>query len=169
MAQKWLDNTGLAALWGIIKERLALKQDKLTAGDNVTIVNGIISSKDTTYAEVNTTHDGLISSIDKHKLDTVAYSATNNSSIELTFLASDWMPDTSYTYTQTVAADGVTDTDNFGAPEIEATGDMATDKINMTNLSYISGGTTGPQSVTLYCCGAKPTSDLTVYLTRRSI
>lgn len=89
------------------------------------------------------------------------------SSVKVTFPASGWS--SSVPYTQTVVAPGVTETDNFGAPEIESTGNSITDRVNLTNLGYVSGGITGSGSVTLYCYEAKPTADLTVYLTRRSM
>ena len=36
----FLDKTGLAHLWEKMKSALSDKQDKLTAGDNITITNG---------------------------------------------------------------------------------------------------------------------------------
>ena len=39
----FLDKTGLAHLWEKMKSALAGKQDKLTAGDGIQIVNGTIS------------------------------------------------------------------------------------------------------------------------------
>lgn len=45
------------------------KQDKLTAGANVTISGNTISAKDTTYSNVSTTAAGLMTAADKKKLD----------------------------------------------------------------------------------------------------
>lgn len=48
---------------------IAGKQDKLTAGENVTIDGATISAKDTTYTEATTSKAGLMSALDKKKLD----------------------------------------------------------------------------------------------------
>ncbi|MDD7203731.1 MAG: hypothetical protein PUH18_05235, partial [Coriobacteriaceae bacterium] len=48
---------------------IAGKQDKLTAGANVTISGSTISAKDTTYGEATPSKAGLMSSADKKKLD----------------------------------------------------------------------------------------------------
>lgn len=48
---------------------IAGKQDKLTAGANVTIDGATISAKDTTYTEATTSKSGLMSAADKKKLD----------------------------------------------------------------------------------------------------
>lgn len=45
------------------------KQDALTAGANVTIDGATISAKDTTYTEATTSKAGLMSALDKKKLD----------------------------------------------------------------------------------------------------
>lgn len=39
----FLDKTGLTYLWEKMKSALAGKQDKLTAGDGIQIVDGVIS------------------------------------------------------------------------------------------------------------------------------
>lgn len=54
------------------------KQDKLTAGTNVTISGTTISAKDTTYNVASTSTNGLMSSSDKSKLDGIATGATKN-------------------------------------------------------------------------------------------
>ncbi len=46
-------------------------------GTNLTITNGILSSKDTTYSVVTTSTNGLMSSSDKSKLDSIATNANN--------------------------------------------------------------------------------------------
>ena len=48
---------------------IAGKQDKLTAGANVTISGSTISAKDTTYTEATTSKAGLMSAADKGRLD----------------------------------------------------------------------------------------------------
>lgn len=48
---------------------IAGKQDALTAGANVTIDGATISAKDTTYTEATTSKAGLMSALDKKKLD----------------------------------------------------------------------------------------------------
>lgn len=51
---------------------IAGKQDKLTAGANVTISGSTISAKDTTYDEATTAKAGLMSAADKGRLDGIA-------------------------------------------------------------------------------------------------
>ena len=48
-------------------------------GTNLTIVDGVLSSKDTTYSVVSATANGLMSSTDKSKLDGIATNANNYS------------------------------------------------------------------------------------------
>jgi len=55
---------------------LSGKQDKLTAGENITIDGGAISAKDTTYAEATDSAAGLMSASDKAKLNAIAEGAT---------------------------------------------------------------------------------------------
>lgn len=52
------------------------KQDKLTAGTNVTINGNTISAKDTTYSDATQSAHGLMSAADKKKLDGIAAGAT---------------------------------------------------------------------------------------------
>lgn len=51
---------------------IAGKQDKLTAGANVTIDGATISATDTTYGEASATASGLMSAADKGRLDGIA-------------------------------------------------------------------------------------------------
>ena len=51
----------------------------IKVGTNLTISNGVLSSKDTTYSVVSTTTNGLMSSTDKSKLDGIAANANNYS------------------------------------------------------------------------------------------
>lgn len=55
---------------------IAGKQDKLTAGANVTIDGATISATDTTYGEASATASGLMSAADKAELDGLATGAT---------------------------------------------------------------------------------------------
>lgn len=55
---------------------IAGKQDKLTAGANVTISGSTISAKDTTYTEATTSKAGLMSAADKVRLDGLATGET---------------------------------------------------------------------------------------------
>jgi len=76
----FIDKTGLqsfaTALAAKLKTSLAAKQDKLTAGTNVTISGTTISAKDTTYSAATTSAAGLMSASDKSKLDAIASGAT---------------------------------------------------------------------------------------------
>ena len=54
------------------EKAIAGKQDKLTAGANVTIDGATISAKDTTYGEATATASGLMSAADKAALDGIA-------------------------------------------------------------------------------------------------
>lgn len=58
-----------------INANVAKKQDKLTAGTNITISGTTISAKDTTYNAATTTTAGLMSAADKAKLDGIAKGA----------------------------------------------------------------------------------------------
>lgn len=55
-----------------INTNLTKKQDKLTAGTNITISGTMISAKDTTYSVATTSTNGLMSKDDKKKLDEMA-------------------------------------------------------------------------------------------------
>lgn len=54
-----------------IDTKLGTKQDKLTAGNNITISNNTISAKNTTYAVATNSVDGLMSKTDKAKLNNI--------------------------------------------------------------------------------------------------
>lgn len=58
-----------------INANVAKKQDKLTAGTNITISGTTISAKDTTYNAATTTTAGLMSAADKTKLNGIATGA----------------------------------------------------------------------------------------------
>lgn len=57
------------------KSEVSAKQDKLTAGTNITISGTTISAKDTTYGTASTSSAGLMSASDKSKLDGIATGA----------------------------------------------------------------------------------------------
>lgn len=89
------------------------------------------------------------------------------SSIRVTFPASGWS--SSAPYTQTVAVSGIKSTDNLGAPELELSGNVDTDRGALTALSYVSGGSTSNGGITLFCYDAKPTVNLPIIFTRRQL
>lgn len=63
-----------------LQSRIDAKQDKLTAGSNISIdSNNRISATDTTYGNATESTDGLMSAADKSKLDTVQTGANNYS------------------------------------------------------------------------------------------
>lgn len=64
-----VDGTEVTADGKTVNIDLSSKQDKLTAGENVTIENNVISAKDTTYTEATDSEAGLLSASDKAKLD----------------------------------------------------------------------------------------------------
>ena len=77
---KYLDYDGLDYFWDKIN---AKKQDKLTAGSNITISGNTISATNTTYSDVTTTTHGLMTAADKVKLNGIATGAEVN-------VQSDW-------------------------------------------------------------------------------
>ena len=62
------DKSGTVALIEDIPD-IAVKQDKLTAGTNITINGNTISAKDTTYSDATQSTHGLMTAADKKKLD----------------------------------------------------------------------------------------------------
>lgn len=70
----YLDTTGLDALWSKVKTAITTavngKQDKLTAGDNVTISDNVISAEDTTYPLVSGKENGIVKLISGDMHDT---------------------------------------------------------------------------------------------------
>ncbi len=77
---KYLDYDGLDYFWDKINNK---KQDKLTAGSNITISGNTISATDTTYSNATTSTAGLMSAADKTKLNGIATGAEVN-------VQSDW-------------------------------------------------------------------------------
>ena len=69
------DKSGTVALIEDIPD-IAVKQDKLTAGTNITISGSTISAKDTTYSDATQSAHGLMTAADKKKLDGIAAGAT---------------------------------------------------------------------------------------------
>lgn len=72
---KTLVDSGLATSTVATKSEVNAKQDKLTAGTNITISGSTISAKDTTYSVATQSANGLMSSTDKTKLDGIASGA----------------------------------------------------------------------------------------------
>ena len=68
--------SGTIALTSDIPD-ISEKQDKLTAGTNITISGNTISAKDTTYGNASASAAGLMTAADKKKLDGIAAGATN--------------------------------------------------------------------------------------------
>jgi len=66
-----VDGTVLTVTDKAVNIDLSGKQDKLTAGNNITINGTTISAKDTTYSNASTTSAGLMSAEDKKNLDEV--------------------------------------------------------------------------------------------------
>lgn len=62
------DKSGTVALIEDIPD-IAVKQDKLTAGTNITIDGNTINAKDTTYSDATQSAHGLMTAADKKKLD----------------------------------------------------------------------------------------------------
>ena len=73
--------SGTIALTSDIPD-ISEKQDKLTAGTNITISGNTISAKDTTYGNASASAAGLMTAADKKKLDGIA-AAMVNSAIRL--------------------------------------------------------------------------------------
>lgn len=59
-----------------LNAQVASKQDKLTAGTNITIDGNTINAKDTTYSDATQSVHGLMTAADKKKLDGIAAGAT---------------------------------------------------------------------------------------------
>lgn len=78
---KTLVDSGVASSTVATKTEVNAKQDKLTAGTNITISGSTISAKDTTYSVATTSANGLMSSSDKTKLDGIA-SGANKTTVD---------------------------------------------------------------------------------------
>ena len=122
--------------------------DKLTAGDNITIVNNRISATNTTYDVATSSTAGLMSALDKQKLDaSVAYELP----VAATNILGGIKPDgTTITVTETGVASAVTQ------PIAEATTSTAglmsaSDKAKLNAMrvtaNYIYAGSNGYVSV----------------------
>lgn len=66
-----LTTTANTDLVSAINELESEKQDNLTAGNNIQISNNVISATDTTYSVATTSANGLMSSADKSKLNSI--------------------------------------------------------------------------------------------------
>lgn len=77
------DQIGNYTVKSNVPENAVFTDTTYSAGDNVTITNNIISAKDTTYSDVTDSSSGLMTSVQKKKLDTIAEGAEVN-------VQSDW-------------------------------------------------------------------------------
>jgi len=81
MANKIISLTNLSEFKSkydnLLNNKLTEKQEKLTAGTNITISGSTISAKDTTYSAATTSTAGLMSAADKTKLNGIATNANN--------------------------------------------------------------------------------------------
>ena len=73
-----VDGTALTPSSKAVNIDLSGKQNKLTAGSNIQINGSTISATDTTYSKATSSADGLMSSTDKAKIDTVEENAQEN-------------------------------------------------------------------------------------------
>ena len=122
--------------------------DKLTAGDNITIVNNRISATDTTYDLATSSTAGLMSALDKQKLDaSVAYELP----VAATNILGGIKPDgTTITVTETGIASAITQT--IAEATTSTAGLMsASDKAKLNAMrvtaNYIYAGSNGYVSV----------------------
>lgn len=60
-----------------LKAKIGTKQDKLTAGSNISIKDNTITATNTEYSDATTSTAGLMSAADKKKLDTIEEGANN--------------------------------------------------------------------------------------------
>lgn len=73
-----VDGTALTTSSKAVNIDLSGKQNKLTAGSNIQISGSTISATDTKYSKATSSADGLMSSTDKVKIDTVEENAQEN-------------------------------------------------------------------------------------------
>lgn len=73
-----VDGTALTPSSKAVNIDLSGKQNKLTAGSNIQISGSTISATDTTYSPATSSANGLMSSTDKAKIDTVEENAQEN-------------------------------------------------------------------------------------------
>lgn len=105
---------------GTVMDMTQSKQDKLTAGANVSIDGATISAVDTTYGEATATESGLMSAADKGRLDGLATGATVPKAAEAASRLAE-----ARTVAITGAVNGSATWDGSGDLEIVVAGDSA--------------------------------------------
>lgn len=132
---------------GGVASALAGKQDKLTAGTNITISGTTISAKDTTYGVATASANGLMSSTDKAKLDGIEAGAQKN-----TVTGVKGGSETAYrtgNVSISKANIGLGNVDNTADSSKVVKGASEDDSGNVIADSYVASGSTSGQTVTL--------------------
>lgn len=132
---------------GGIASALAGKQDKLTAGTNITISGTTISAKDTTYGVATASANGLMSSTDKAKLDGIEAGAQKN-----TVTGVKGNSETAYrtgNVSISKANIGLGNVDNTADSSKVVKGASEDGAGNVITDSYVASGSTSGQTVTL--------------------
>lgn len=132
---------------GGVASALAGKQDKLTAGTNITISGTTISAKDTTYDVATASADGLMSSTDKAKLDGIQAGAQKN-----TVTGVKGSSETAYrtgNVSISKANIGLGNVDNTADSSKVVKGASEDGSGNVIADSYVASGSTSGQTVTL--------------------
>lgn len=183
---KYLDSDGLLYFWQKVKTLVTNNKyvhPTYTAKDNglykITVdgtghVNGTtpvvktditalgVPAQDTTYGEATTTADGLMSSTDKTRLDTLAsQGGAVVISMSGTLLASGWSSSAPYTQTISIASMTNTMTPNV---DITLSGTSATDIARLEAWGYIGRLVSGDGVLTATCYESKPSVDLPIEL-----
>lgn len=132
---------------GGVASALAGKQDKLTAGTNITISGTTISAKDTTYGVATASANGLMSSTDKAKLDGIEAGAQKN-----TVTGVKGSSETAYrtgNVSISKANIGLGNVDNTADSSKVVKGASEDGSGNVIADSYVASGSTSGQTVTL--------------------
>lgn len=132
---------------GGVASALSGKQDKLTAGTNITISGTTISAKDTTYGVATASANGLMSSTDKAKLDGIEAGAQKN-----TITGVKGSSETAYrtgNVSISKANIGLGNVDNTADSSKVVKGASEDGSGNVIADSYVASGSTSGQTVTL--------------------
>lgn len=132
---------------GGVASALSGKQDKLTAGTNITISGTTISAKDTTYGVATASANGLMSSTDKAKLDGIEAGAQKN-----TVTGVKGSSETAYrtgNVSISKANVGLGNVDNTADSSKVVKGASEDGSGNVIADSYVASGSTSGQTVTL--------------------
>ena len=132
---------------GGVASALAGKQDKLTAGTNITISGTTISAKDTTYGVATASANGLMSSTDKSKLDGIEAGARKN-----TITGVKGSSETAYrtgNVSISKANIGLGNVDNTADSSKVVKGASEDGSGNVIADSYVASGSASGQTVTL--------------------